>query len=63
MEAWELPGSPAARRALIYGTAAKIGARYGGRRLMGSRARGRIDRAHEAGARDLYDAAVRLRGG
>ena len=30
---------------------------------MGSRARGRIDRAHEAGARDLYDAAVRLRGG
>ena len=63
MEAWELPGSPAARRALIYGTAAKVGARYGGRRLLGARARGRLDRVHESGARDLYDAAVRLRGG
>jgi hypothetical protein len=27
MDAWELPGSPTARRALIYGTAAKVGAR------------------------------------
>src|SRR2546427_434378 len=33
MDAWELPGSPGARRALIYGTAARIGARYGARRL------------------------------
>src|SRR5205814_9046099 len=40
-----------------------VGARYAGRRLMGRRARGRIARAHEAGGRDLYDAAVRVRGG
>ena len=63
MEAWELPGSAAARRALIYGTAARVGARYGTRRLLGTRARGSIDGVHEAGARDLYGAAVRLRGG
>ena len=63
MEAWELPGSPATRRALIYGTAAKVGARYGGRRLLGTKGSKRLDGAHEAGARDLYDAAVRLRGG
>jgi ubiquinone biosynthesis protein len=63
VEAWELPGSPAARRALIYGTAAKIGARYGARRLPWPRSTGPIDRVHEAGAHELYDAAVRLRGG
>ncbi|MEY2458729.1 MAG: ubiquinone biosynthesis protein [Acidimicrobiaceae bacterium] len=63
MDAWELPGSPGARRALIYGTAAKIGARYGARRLPWPRSTGPIDRIHEAGARELYDAAVRLRGG
>jgi ubiquinone biosynthesis protein len=63
MEAWELPGSAAARRALIYGTAARVGARYGTRKLLGARARGSIDGVHEAGARDLYGAAVRLRGG
>ena len=63
MQAWELPGSPAARRALIYGTAARVGARYGTRRVLGRRARGPLDAVHEAGARDLYDAAVRLRGG
>ena len=63
MDAWELPGSPAARRALIYGTAAKVGARYGARRALGTRATGSLDRIHQAGARDLYDAAVRLRGG
>ncbi|HEX4819361.1 MAG TPA: AarF/UbiB family protein [Acidimicrobiales bacterium] len=63
MDAWELPGSAAARRALIYGTAARVGARYGARRLLGGRARGSIEGVHEAGARDLYGAAVRLRGG
>src|SRR5881394_3978790 len=63
MEAWELPGSPGARRALIYGTAAKIGARYGARRLPWPRSTGPIDRIHEAGAHELYIAAVRLRGG
>jgi predicted unusual protein kinase regulating ubiquinone biosynthesis (AarF/ABC1/UbiB family) len=63
VDAWELPGSPGARRALIYGTAAKIGARYGARRLPWPRSTGPIDRIHEAGARELYDAAVRLRGG
>ncbi|MEY2432063.1 MAG: ubiquinone biosynthesis protein [Acidimicrobiaceae bacterium] len=63
MDAWELPGSPAARRALIYGTAVKVGARYGARRLPWPRTTGPIDRVHEAGARELYNAAVRLRGG
>jgi len=48
---------------LIYGTAARVGARYGTRKLLGARARGSIDGVHEAGARDLYRAAVRLRGG
>jgi len=61
VKAWELPGSPASRRGLIYGTAAKIGARYGAQRLPW--AKGGIDRVHEVGARELYDAAVRLRGG
>ncbi|MEY2452391.1 MAG: ubiquinone biosynthesis protein [Acidimicrobiaceae bacterium] len=63
MDAWELPGSPRARRALIYGTAAKIGARYGARRLPWPRSTGPIERLHEAGAQELYNAAVRLRGG
>src|ERR1700704_3459520 len=63
MEAWELPGSPASRRALIYGTAAKIGTRYGLRRLPWPQSSGPIDHIHEAGARELYNAAVRLRGG
>jgi ubiquinone biosynthesis protein len=63
VDAWELPGSPSARRALIYGTAAKIGARYGARRLPWPRSTGPIDRIHEAGAHELYNAAVRLRGG
>ena len=63
MDVWELPGSPGARRALIYGTAAKIGARYGARRLPWPRSTGPIDRIHEAGAHELYNAAVRLRGG
>ncbi len=63
MDAWELPGSPAARRALIYGTAAKIGARYAARRLPWPRSTGPIDRVHESAAHELFDAAVRLRGG
>jgi ubiquinone biosynthesis protein len=62
MEAWDLPGSAGARRALIYTTAAKVGARYGMRKLPWA-ARGSLDGLHEAGARELYDAAVRLRGG
>ena len=60
--AWELPGSPAVRRAAIYGTAARVGARYGARRLPWAGS-GPADDAHEAGARDLYRTAVRLRGG
>ena len=62
MDAWELPGSPRARRALIYGTAAKVGSRYGVRKLPWV-SKGSLDGIHEAGARDLYSAAVRLRGG
>jgi ubiquinone biosynthesis protein len=62
MEAWELPGSPTSRRALIYGTAARVGARYGARKLPGGQRRS-LAGVHERGARDLYDAAVRLRGG
>src|SRR6478672_4122317 len=58
---WELPGSPMARRAAIYGTAARIGARYGSTRLPLPGVR-RGD-AHELGACDLYRTAVRLRGG
>src|SRR4051812_22887706 len=61
VEAWELPGSAASRRALIYGTAAKVGARYGALRLPW--AKGSMERVHEVGAHELYEAAVRLRGG
>ncbi len=60
--AWELPGSPAVRRSLIYGTAARIGARYARRRLPWPPV-GSLEADHEAGARELYRAAVRLRGG
>jgi len=60
--AWELPGSPAVRRTLIYGTAARIGARYARRRLPWPSV-GTIEDDHEASARELYRAAVRLRGG
>jgi predicted unusual protein kinase regulating ubiquinone biosynthesis (AarF/ABC1/UbiB family) len=62
MDAWELPGSPRVRRALIYGTAAKVGFRYGARRLPWA-SKGSLDHIHESGARELYSAAVRLRGG
>jgi predicted unusual protein kinase regulating ubiquinone biosynthesis (AarF/ABC1/UbiB family) len=57
---WELPGSPAVRRLAIYGTAGRIGARYGRARLPRSPG---MERAHVQGARDLYRTAVRLRGG
>ena len=60
--AWELPGSPLGRRAAIYGTAARVAARYGARRLPWATA-GDLDAVHDAGARDLYATAVRLRGG
>src|SRR4029079_15865000 len=33
VSAWELPGSSGERRAAIYGTAAKVGARYARRQL------------------------------
>lgn len=59
---WALPGSRLTRRALIYGAAAKVGARYGARRLPWPPPRP-IESDHEAGARELYAAAVRLRGG
>ena len=59
---WQLPGSPVARRAAIYGTAARVAARYGVRALPGPRLVS-LRHAHEAGARDLYRTAVRLRGG
>ena len=58
--AWELPGSPTARRAAIYGTAGKVAARYGRLRLPLSPG---VDQAHDAGARDIFQTAVRLRGG
>ena len=58
--AWELPGSPTARRAAIYGTAGKVAARYGRLRLPLSPG---VGQAHDAGARDIFQTAVRLRGG
>ncbi|MDQ1688454.1 MAG: ubiquinone biosynthesis protein [Frankiaceae bacterium] len=67
-EEWELPGSRLSRRLEIYGTAAKVGGRYGRLKLpVGAppkavRAR-YIEACHRRGARDLYRAAVHLRGG
>jgi ubiquinone biosynthesis protein len=58
--AWELPGSPTVRRGAIYGTAARVAARYGRARLPLSPG---VQHAHQAGARDIYRTAVRLRGG
>ena len=66
-EAWELPGSPAFRRAQIWGTAARIGARYGTLKLpgapTGAARRRRLERLHEQGATELYRTAVHLRAG
>ena len=59
-EPWQLPGSQLTRRAAIYGTAGRVGARYGRLRLPHS---GTAEQAHAAGAHDLYRTAVRLRGG
>lgn len=59
---WRLPGSPNTRRAAIYGTAARVAARYSTAKLPPPLRRG-ISWAHEAGARDIYNTAVRLRGG
>jgi len=66
-EMWQLPGSPGFRRAQIWGTAARIGARYGTLKLPGAptgeaRAR-RLERLHEQGAAELYRTAVHLRAG
>src|SRR5438477_2117965 len=58
--AWELPGSPVARRAAIYGTAGRVLARYGRLKLPLSPG---VEAAHAAGARDIYRTAVRPRGG
>jgi len=59
---WRLPGSPNSRRAAIYGTAARVAARYGAAKLPAS-VRPSLDWANEAGARDIYRTAVKLRGG
>ncbi|HWW55202.1 MAG TPA: AarF/UbiB family protein, partial [Acidimicrobiales bacterium] len=65
---WQLPGSPGARRAQIYGTAARVGARYARLKLPGAAPPGparqrQLDLVHEKGAADLYRAAVHLRAG
>ena len=66
-EGWQLPGSPGFRRAQIWGTAARIGARYGTLKLPGAPTgearRRRIERLHEQGAAELYRTAVHLRAG
>ncbi|HET6965762.1 MAG TPA: AarF/UbiB family protein, partial [Acidimicrobiales bacterium] len=59
---WRLPGTPASRRTAIYGTAARVAARYAGSKLPAA-LRPSPSWAHEAGARDVYRTAVRLRGG
>ncbi|MBV8693117.1 MAG: AarF/ABC1/UbiB kinase family protein [Actinobacteria bacterium] len=66
-ETWQLPGSPGFRRAQIWGTAARIGARYATLKLPGAptgetRQR-RLERLHEQGAAELYRTAVHLRAG
>src|SRR3954452_23826113 len=66
-EPWQLPGSPGFRRAQIWGTAARIGARYATLKLPGAPTgdarRRRIERLHEQGAAELYRTAVHLRAG
>ncbi len=67
-ENWELPGSRLSRRLEIYGTAAKVGARYGRLKLpVGAPPKGArrryLEASHRRGARDLYRTAVHLRGG
>jgi ubiquinone biosynthesis protein len=67
-DTWQLPGSRLSRRLEIYGTAARVFGRYGRLRLPGAPRPGSLraealDRAHETGARALYETAVHLRGG
>jgi ubiquinone biosynthesis protein len=62
MPTWELPGSRWSRRATIYGTAARVAARYGRRKVPGLGAQS-LESCHEHGAADLYRTAVQLRGG
>ena len=65
---WQLPGSRLSRRLKINGTAARVFGRYARLRLPGAPRPGSLraealDRAHETGARALYETAVHLRGG
>lgn len=66
-EAWQLPGSPGSRRAQIWGTAARIGARYATLKLpgapTGAARQRRMETLHEQGAAELYRTAVHLRAG
>jgi ubiquinone biosynthesis protein len=66
-QSWGIPGSRITRRVRLYGTAARVGARYGAlRRPGGPRGAAReraVQAAHRRGARDLYEAAIELRGG
>jgi len=60
---WELPGSAATRRLRIWATASKVAGRYGVLQLPGLRGDPALHAAaHEAGARDLHETAVHLRG-
>ncbi len=66
---WGLPGNRLHRRAMLYGAAARVSGRYAGIQATRPLRRDACDReralaaAHEAGARDLYRTAIRLRGG
>lgn len=62
--AWALPGNRITRRLQIYGTAAKVGARYAvaNRPLVSDQRKAEmIAAAHRDGARDLYETAIHLR--
>jgi ubiquinone biosynthesis protein len=61
--AWEMPGTRLSRRARIYATAGRIGARYAALQLPGRATRANQEAAHRASARELYETAVHLRGG
>lgn len=64
---WGLPGTRASRRARLWATALKVAGRYawvacpGGPK--GPAREAALHRVHEAGARDLFEVAVALRGG
>ena len=51
------------RRAALWGTAARVAARYGVVRVSRPPRARRLARAHERGARDVYRTAIHLRGG